>query len=67
MLSFERTDEEHFADELWSYLFSIFTEPQTLNEKWRKFDKTKRPHNALGYCPPAAKAIIAMDQTPIMH
>ena len=42
-------------------------EAQIIIEEWRKHYNTKRPHNALGYRPPAPDTILTMDQRPIMH
>jgi len=33
----------------------------------RAFCRTKRPHSALGYRPPAPETIIPMDQETVMH
>ncbi|MFT4784451.1 MAG: hypothetical protein ACI9IV_002197 [Paracoccaceae bacterium] len=35
--------------------------------RWRNHCKTRRPNSALGYRPPAPKAILATDQRHIMH
>ena len=48
-------------------IFYSLREAQIIIEKWRNHYKTKRPHSALGYRPPAPEAIIPMDQRPIMH
>ncbi|MDG1867636.1 MAG: IS3 family transposase [Yoonia sp.] len=48
-------------------IFYSLREAQIIIESWRKHYNTKRPHSALGYRPPAPKAIIPMDQRPIMH
>jgi len=47
--------------------FYSLREAQIIIEKWRNHYKTKRPHSALGYRPPAPEAIVPMDQRPIMH
>jgi hypothetical protein len=39
---------------------------QIIIEKWRNHYKTKRPHSALGYRPPAPEAIILMEHRPII-
>jgi len=57
-----------FRDELLNgEVFYTLREAQIIIEKWRKHYNTKRPHSALGYRPPAPKAIIQMDQRPNMH
>ena len=48
-------------------IFYSLREAQILIEQWRKHYNTKRPHSALGYCPPAPETIIPMDQRPTMH
>jgi transposase InsO family protein len=48
-------------------IFYSLREAQIIIESWRKHYNTKRPHSALGHRPPAAEAIIPMDQRPIMH
>jgi putative transposase len=48
-------------------VFYSLREAQIIIESWRKHCKTKRPHSALGYRPPAPEAINPVDQRPIMH
>lgn len=48
-------------------VFCSLTEAQVIIENLRKHDNTNRPHNALGYRPPALEANVPMDQRPIMH
>jgi len=48
-------------------IFYSLREAQIIIESWRNHYNTKRPHSALGYRPSAPKAIILMDQRPIMH
>ena len=48
-------------------IFHSLREAQIIIEEWRKHYNTKRPHNALGYRPPASDTILTMDQRPIMH
>jgi transposase InsO family protein len=48
-------------------IFYSLREAQIIIERWRDHYNTKRPHSALGYHPPAPKAIVPMDQRPIMH
>ena len=48
-------------------IFYSLREAQIIIESWRKHYNTKRPHSALGYRPPAPKAIIPMDQRPVVH
>lgn len=45
----------------------ILREAQILIEKFRKHYNRKRPHNALGYRPPAPEIIVLKDRRPIMH
>jgi transposase InsO family protein len=52
---------------LYGEIFYSLREAQIIIESWRKHYNTKRLHSALGYRPPAPKAIIPMDQRPIMH
>ena len=57
-----------FRDELLNgEIFYSLREAQIIIEEWRKHYNTKRPHSALGYRPPAPKAILGVDQRPIMH
>jgi len=57
-----------FRDELLNGdIFYTLREAQLLNENWRRHYNTVRPHNALGYHPPAPETIIPTDQRPIMH
>jgi len=48
-------------------VFYTLREAQALIERWRKHYNTKRPHNALGYRPPAPETIVTMQLRPIMH
>jgi hypothetical protein len=48
-------------------IFYSLREAQIIIERWRNHCNTKRPHSALGYCPPAPEAIVLMDQRPIVH
>jgi putative transposase len=48
-------------------IFYSLREAQIIIERWRNHYKTKRPHSALGYRPPAPEAIILMEHRPIMH
>ncbi|WP_261307865.1 transposase [Ruegeria atlantica] len=36
-------------------------EAQIIIENWRKHHNTKRPHSALGYCPPAPEVFVPID------
>ena len=57
-----------FRDELLNgEIFYSLREAQIIIEEWRRHYNTKRPHSALGYRPPAPKAILGVDQRPIMH
>jgi transposase InsO family protein len=57
-----------FRDELLNgEIFYSLKEAQIIIEKWRRHCNTMRPHSALGYRPPAAEAIIPIDQRPAMH
>ena len=57
-----------FRDELLNgEIFYSLREAQIIIQEWRKHYNTKRPHSALGYRPPAPKAILGVDQRPIMH
>ena len=57
-----------FRDELLNgEIFYSLREAQIIIEEWRKHYNTKRPHNALGYRPPAPETNITLDQRPIMH
>ena len=40
---------------------------QIVIEEWRKHYNTVRPHNALGYKPPAPESIVTVDRRPAMH
>lgn len=48
-------------------IFYSLREAQIIIEGWRKHYNTKRPHNALGYRPPAPEAVVQMDPRPVMH
>lgn len=48
-------------------IFYSLREAQILIEGGRKHDNTRRPHNALGYRPPAPETIVPMDPRPTMH
>ena len=39
-------------------IFYTLKEAQILIEQWRRFYNTERPHSALGYRPPAPKAVL---------
>lgn len=57
-----------FRDEpLNGEVFYCFREAEILIEQLRKHYNRKRPHSALGYCPPAPEAIIPMNAKPVMH
>ncbi len=57
-----------FRDELLNgEIFYTLKEAQIIIEEWRKHYNTKRPHSALGYCPPAPETIVPMDQRLTMH
>ncbi len=57
-----------FRDELLNgEIFYSLREAQILIEQWRRHYNTKRPHNALGYRPPAPETIVPMDHRPMMH
>lgn len=57
-----------FRDELLNgEVFYSLREAQILIEQWRKHYNTKRPHSALGYCPPAPETIAPMEPRPRMH
>lgn len=57
-----------FRDELLNgEVFYSLREAQILSERWRCHYNTVRPHNALGYRPPAPKSIVPIDQRPTMH
>ncbi len=57
-----------FRDELLNgEVFYSLKEAQIIIEEWRKRYNTKRPHSALGYRPPAPKAIVPVYQKPTMH
>ncbi len=43
-------------------IFYSLREAQIIIESWRIHYNIKRPHSALGYCPPAPEAIVPMDQ-----
>jgi transposase InsO family protein len=42
-------------------------EAQIIIEQWKRHYNTKRPHSALGYCPPAPEAVVPMDLKPVMR
>jgi len=48
-------------------IFFSLREAQIIIEGWRNHYNTKRPHNALGYRPPAPETIIPIDQRSTMH
>jgi len=57
-----------FRDELLNgEIFYSLKEAQIVIEQWRQHYKTKRPHSALGYRPPAPESIIPMEEKPMMH
>lgn len=57
-----------FRDEMLNgEVFYSLREAQILIEQWRKHYNTKRPHNALGYRPPAPEAFVPVDQRLVMH
>ena len=57
-----------FRDELLNgEVFYALKEAQIIIEQWRRHYNTIREHGALGYRPPAAAAIIPIDQRPVMH
>ena len=57
-----------FRDELLNgEIFCSLREAQILIESWRHHYNTVRPHNALGYRPPAPESIITVDQNTTMH
>lgn len=57
-----------FRDELLNgKVFYTLKEAGSKIKQWRRHYKTKRPHNAMGYRPPAPESIIPWDQRPIMH
>ena len=54
-----------FRDELLNgEIFYSLKEAQIIIEEWRKQYNTKRPHSALGYCPPAPETIVPMATRP---
>jgi transposase InsO family protein len=48
-------------------IFYSVREAQILIEQWRVHYNTARPHNALGYRPPAPKSLIPAARRPVMH
>jgi len=57
-----------FRDELLNgEIFYSLKEAQIVIEQWRQHYKTKRPHSALGYRPPAPESIIPMEEKRMMH
>ncbi|WP_245231212.1 integrase core domain-containing protein [Parasedimentitalea huanghaiensis] len=48
-------------------IFYSLREAQIIIESWRNHYNTKRPHSALGYCPPAPEVILQKVQGPTMH
>ncbi|MBO6775046.1 MAG: transposase [Marinibacterium sp.] len=48
-------------------IFCTLREAQILIEQWHIHYKTVRPHNPLGYRPPAPEIIVPMDQRPTIH
>ncbi len=48
-------------------VFYSLREAQILIERGRQHYNTVHPHSSLGYCPPAPKSIVPMDQRPTMH
>jgi len=48
-------------------IFYSLKEAKIVIEEWRKHYNTVRPHNALGYRPPAPESIIQLDQKPVIH
>lgn len=57
-----------FRDELLNAgVFCSLREAQILIKRWRRHDNTVRPHNSLGYRPPAPEAFAPMDQRPTMR
>jgi len=48
-------------------VFYSLKEAQIIIENWRRHCSTMRPHSALGYRPPAAKAVVPVDDNIPMH
>ena len=48
-------------------IFYNLHEAKIIIEQWRQHYKTKRPHSALGYRPPAPETIMEIDYKPIMQ
>lgn len=48
-------------------VFYSLREAEILTEQWRRHYNTKRPHSALGYCPPTPETIAPIDPRPVMH
>ena len=48
-------------------IFYSLKEAQVVIEQWRRHYNAKRPHNALGYRPPAPETMVMLQEKPIMN
>jgi len=60
--------KRRFRDELLDgQIFYILRAAQILIEQWKRHYNTRRPHSALGYCPPSLETMMPIDRRPTMH
>ena len=48
-------------------IFYSIKEAQIVIEQWRQHYNTIRPHDALGWRPPAPQSIVPLDHRPVVH